>query len=82
MLSFLAHAIIEITYISYSLKWGIVLTDHPLFNHGYCVLPVWLQAGLGVAGLVGGFWLGEKWWQIIYVKKRFTPWYKRILARI
>ena len=81
MVSFLAHAGAEITYILYAFKKGIVLQNHFVFGNGYCVLPVWLQVGLVVVGVVGGFWMGIRWWQIIYVEKRFEPWYKRILTR-
>ena len=76
-MSFLGHAGIEIAYIKYALAKGTALVNNSLFGRGYCVLPEWLQIGLIAAGAALGFWLGVKWWRIIYVEKRFAPWYRR-----
>ena len=67
LLSFLIHAGLEISYIGYAAKRGIILT--PYLNSA-CFLPPWLSIGLVFVGLAGGAALGFWWWDIIYVKKR------------
>jgi|SaaInlStandDraft_6_1057023.scaffolds.fasta_scaffold402995_1 hypothetical protein len=79
ILSFLVHAIAEMSYIKYALAKGIILVDHTFFIGGaYCVLPVWLQVGIFILGVGGGFYLGFRWWDYIYVQKKHLPWYKRL----
>jgi hypothetical protein len=69
VLSSLAHAIIEIGYIQYSFAKGIVLTNHPFFiGHSYCALPIWLQMGLIIAGILWGYWQGKRLWSKLYDK--------------
>jgi len=67
ILSFLAHALIEIFYINYSLSKGIVLK--PSFLTSKCYLPSIFQIFLILAGLLGGYFLGQKWWKKVYSKK-------------
>jgi len=33
-------------------------------------LPAYLQVGLLTLGLVGGYFLGQTWWRIVYVEHR------------
>jgi putative effector of murein hydrolase len=66
ILSFIAHAIIEIFYINYSLSRGIILKPSALTPK--CYLPSLLQIFLIFAGLLGGYILGQKWWNKIYRK--------------
>lgn len=72
--SIIAHGVIEISYIGYALKNGIILENHALFGYGYCTLPVYLQVGLLVLGIVGGFFSGRHWWRVIYVQERYRGW--------
>jgi uncharacterized protein YneF (UPF0154 family) len=67
ILSFIAHAIIEIFYINYSLSRGIIPKPSALTPK--CYLPSLLQIFLILAGLLGGYFLGQKWWNKIYGKK-------------
>ncbi|MFH1366393.1 MAG: hypothetical protein ABIH38_00185 [Patescibacteria group bacterium] len=60
-LSFILHTGIETLYLKYAKE----ITWH----HG-CALPCWLQIGLILAGLIGGYFLGRFWWRIVYVEKR------------
>ena len=64
LLSFLAHAFIEITYINFALSRGMVLVDQTAFGRGYCVLPNWLQLLLPVLGAVGGYASGKFFWRV------------------
>lgn len=70
ILSFLAHALIEINFIKYLLAQGLAPANQTAFGYGYCVLPVALQFGLIVLGLIGGYFLGQWWWKIVYIEKR------------
>lgn len=77
LLSFFAHALIEINCIKHALVQGKVLANHMVFGSGYCVLPVYLQLGLFILGIAGGFLLGRFWWRIIYVDRIWEKKYKK-----
>jgi len=64
LLSSLAHALIEMGYLSWAYKNNYAVTFY-----GGCALPPALQGGLWVAGVVGGFLLGRWWWRMVYVDK-------------
>ena len=67
ILSFIAHALIEIVYLSYSFYKGT--SPEPSSLTPQCYLPSALQTILLLAGLIGGYFLGRFWWQKVYGKK-------------
>jgi hypothetical protein len=71
LLSFLAHAGLEIATINYAAQNEIILTNYTAFGYGYCVLPTIVQITLILSGIVGGFLLGRYFWRTIYVEKRY-----------
>jgi len=64
ILSFIFHALIEIIYINFSLSRGIL--PKPSFLTSKCYLPSFLQIFLVLAGLLGGYFLGQFWWKKVY----------------
>ena len=42
-------------------------------------LPKWVQYVVLVAGTVGGYFLGQHWWRVVYVQRRH--WYFRMKDR-
>jgi hypothetical protein len=64
LLSFLAHAIIEINYMSSVLSQGRIVRFY-----GNCALPPTLSILLLIIGIVGGFLLGRVWWRLVYVDR-------------
>ena len=64
LLSFIAHAVIEMKYLSLAEGQGRVVTFY-----GGCALPPALQTGLLVLGAVGGFFLGRLWWRMVYIDR-------------
>ena len=70
MLSFIAHAVIEIGYIKYALGSGMTVIDYTVFGYAYCALPAWLQVGLLLLGIIGGYLAGVYFWRVIYIEKR------------
>ena len=42
-------------------------------------LPKWVQYVVLVAGTVGGYFLGQHWWGVVYVQRRH--WYFRMKER-
>lgn len=66
LLSFIIHAFIEISYLSWAEKRGILV---PFY--GNCALPPVLQIGLLLLGIMGGFFLGRFWWRKVYVEKKW-----------
>lgn len=69
LLSFLAHAFIEIKYLDWALGQGVAVP----FYLG-CALPPALSLELLLFGIVGGFFLGRFWWRLVYVER---VWAKR-----
>ena len=43
-------------------------------NYINYALPIWLQSALIIMGVLGGYFLGKRWWQIVYVEKRHWIW--------
>lgn len=74
LFSILAHALIEINYIAWSLKH-----DYVVKFYGSCALPPLLQIMLVVDGVAGGLWLGQLWWEKVYVQKIWVK--KRLKTR-
>jgi hypothetical protein len=64
LLSFIAHALIEINYLELAEKHGLAVP----FYHGCAIAPI-LQIALWVLGAVGGFCLGHFWWRKIYIER-------------
>ncbi|MCX6796452.1 MAG: hypothetical protein NTW06_03050 [Candidatus Falkowbacteria bacterium] len=69
-LSIMLHGLIEIWYINYALAKGIILDNTLFLGKFYCVLPWWLQYGLLIMAVIGGYYLGQCWWRIVYIEKR------------
>jgi len=61
LLSFILHAGIESIYLKYA--------KNITWHHG-CALPYWLQIGLVLAGLIGGYFLGRFWWRLVYIENK------------
>jgi len=70
LLSFIIHALIEISVIYFLLK------DFTLYGLGLSWQAWWLIHAVGTtlllaAGAIFGWWLGQRWWQIVYIEKRY-----------
>jgi len=72
LLSYLAHALIESSYLSYAEKNNLTVTWTMHFGVGSCALPPVVQYGLFVVGLIGGFFLGRLWWNTVYVTGKWA----------
>lgn len=67
---FLIHAMMEIAYInileidfakySLGLSWNQLMTTHHI-----------LAIVLAIIGAIGGYILGQYWWQVIYIEKKY-----------
>lgn len=77
LLSFIAHAVIEIAYINYFFAKGIILVNHTAFGYGFCVLSIYLQASLLILGMLGGLFAGQYFWKVIYIEKRYRFWRRK-----
>jgi hypothetical protein len=69
-ISFILHGLIEIFYIDYALASKILLDDTLFLGRFYCVLPLWLSYGLLLSAVIGGYFLGQFWWRMVYIEKR------------
>lgn len=64
LLSFIAHALIEINYLHQLASQGQVARFY-----GGCALPSVFQIALLLLGVIGGYFLGRFWWQKVYVER-------------
>jgi hypothetical protein len=64
LLSFIAHALIEINYLRWIFNQGRVA---PFY--GGCALMPWLQITLFGIGATGGFFLGRFCWRKLYIER-------------
>lgn len=69
LLSLIAHAVIEDTYLNWAMANGKTIVWYSAFGAGLCALPPWLQIGLLLIGAVGGFCLGRLWYRMLYIDK-------------
>lgn len=73
LLSFLLHAAIEITTIN------LLMKDFAKYGLGLS-WPTWLMihsigtAILLLAGVVFGYFIGQRWWKYVYVEKKYRGW--------
>jgi len=67
LLSFIAHALIEINYLHQLASQGRVARFY-----GDCALSPALQIALLLLGAIGGYFLGCFWWQKVYVDRTWA----------
>jgi hypothetical protein len=69
LLAEIVHGLLETRLINGMLAAG----SNPkmyVFLGAHCYLPSYLQFGLLALGLVGGYFLGQTWWRLVYVEHR------------
>lgn len=64
------HSIIEAIYLAQSDPATIIWRTH--LGLGLCALPDWLQYGLLLGGLIGGYMTGRIWWRWVYIERRWS----------
>jgi len=74
LLAEIVHWLIEIWWVNHLLSMGLAPKLYiSLGTH--CFLLPYLQFGLLILGLVGGYFLGQTWWRIIYIEhRRWKKW--------
>ena len=65
----IVHWLIEIWWVNHLLSAGLAPKLYISFGTR-CFLPPFLQFGLLLLGLIGGYFLGQTWWRIVYVEHR------------
>jgi hypothetical protein len=76
LLSFIFHALIEVVYINSILTRGAEVQGTYFLGFGWCALPFWVQYTLPALGIIGGYFLGQHWWKVVYVERRHW-WFRR-----
>ena len=75
LLTTIIHAVLEMGYIALyvkePVKYGLGLTWQGILWVHYVY-----TAALLIVGIVGGYYLGQRWWRIIYVEKRHW-WFRK-----
>lgn len=67
ILSFIAHAFIELRYLSWAASQNILVTFY-----GGCALSPQVRITLLLIGVIGGFYLGRLWWRKLYVERTWA----------
>jgi hypothetical protein len=69
LLGFIAGIILEKIYINALLAQGKYAPFFPFGGINFYLNPVW-QFILIIAGAIGGYFIGQVWWRIVYIEKR------------
>ncbi|MFH1597767.1 MAG: hypothetical protein ABIB97_01665 [Patescibacteria group bacterium] len=69
LLSFILHAVIEVMFLNWAEANNLRPEWYSLLGKS-CALPLSLNIGLLVAGVVFGIWIGFKWWKVVYVERK------------
>jgi hypothetical protein len=69
LLSLIIHGLLEILYLKILIDRGSQINWTSYFGFKSCALPIYLQIGLLLVGVIGGFFLGIFWWRKVYEKK-------------
>jgi len=77
LLTTILHAVMEIFYIgllaenfakySLGLNWNAIYIIHYIFTIVLVAL-----------GIIGGYFLGQRWWQIVYIEKRHWRFWRKL----
>lgn len=70
MLSFLLHALIEFFFLEYA-RAHSVYVNWNMDLGASCSLPGIVQLAILLLGIIGGYTIGQYWWRIVYVEKRY-----------
>lgn len=77
LLGFLAFELLTLKFVGMLEKRGLPVEFDQIFWFVYSPLPVYLYWTLIYAGAIGGFFLGLRWWQMVYVEHRHWKKWKR-----
>lgn len=69
LLAEIVHWLIEAWLVNTLLAQGVIPQQY-VFLGTHCFLPPYLQFSLLIIGAIGGYFLGQTWWRIVYVEKR------------
>ncbi|HUD08674.1 MAG TPA: hypothetical protein VMQ48_01130 [Candidatus Saccharimonadales bacterium] len=70
LLGFIAFGLLSIEFIKMLTRRGLPVEYDQIFWFVYSPLPAYLYWTLIYAGVIGGFFLGMRWWQMVYVEHR------------
>ena len=70
LLGFLAYELISIKFIKILVRRGLPVEYNRVFEPVYSPVPAHLFWLLVLTGAIGGFFLGLRWWQMVYVEHR------------
>ena len=70
LLGFLAFELLTLEFAGMLGKRGLPVEYDQIFWFVWSPLPAYLYWSLIYAGVIGGFFAGLRWWQIVYVEKR------------
>ena len=63
LLSFIIHGLFEMLYLKILIDRGNSINWTSYSGVKSCALPIYLQVGLLLAGVIGGIFLGIHWWR-------------------
>jgi hypothetical protein len=78
LLGFLAFEALTLKFIKILVRRGLPVEFNQIFWFLWSPLPAFLFWTLIWAGVIGGLYLGLRWWQMVYVEHRhWRKWKKR-----
>lgn len=69
LFSFILHALIEVLYLDWASQNNIIVQWRTIWGKS-CALDPILSISLLAVGLLVGIWLGFRWWDSVYNKRK------------
>lgn len=77
LLGFLAFELLTLKFVAMLGKRGLPVEYDQIIWFVYSPLPAYLCWTLIFAGVIGGLYLGLRWWHMVYVEHRYWKKWKR-----
>ena len=68
ILSYIVHAGVELLYLKVAGFENVTWYMH--WGFAPCSLPPFVAYSILLIGIIGGYFLGRFWWQLVYVEKK------------
>ena len=70
LLGLIAYGLITLKFIKILVRRGLPVEYDHIYWFIYSPVPAYLFWVLVLSGVIGGFFLGLRWWQMVYVEHR------------
>ena len=81
LLMLILHSFLELWYINSFVAYNGDFPGQTVFLQLSSYLPPGIPVFLLLIAIIGGFFLGQWWWRIVYIEKRHWRWRRKLKGR-